>query len=129
MSAEEPNPPGVTATVRRIADSVLALLHNRVQVFAIEWQEERHRAVDLLVRLGVVLAVGAIALALAIVTLALAVWSLWGLPGLLMVSALLLGITALLGWQFARWFNRQPAPFATTVAEFRKDREWLNPNA
>jgi uncharacterized membrane protein YqjE len=126
MSAEDSNPSGTGATVRRIVDSVTALLHNRVQLFAIEWQEERHRAVDLILRLGLVLSAGAITLALTVLTLAVAVWLRWGLPGLLGLSALLLAVTAGLAWWFARWFNRQAPPFASTVAEFRKDREWLN---
>jgi uncharacterized membrane protein YqjE len=114
--------------LRRIVNTILAALHNRVQLFGLEFREEKLRLAEALV-------LGAVAfffaqLGLLLLTLALAfffsdkaVWVI-ALCGLLYLL-IALGCAATLRHQL----RHRPPPFSGTVAELKKDREWLKPTS
>jgi uncharacterized membrane protein YqjE len=125
MSAS-PSPSSLPfSRLRRILNSLIAALENRVQLFGLEFREEKLRVAEAVL-------LGAIAfffaqLGLLLLTLALAflfrenaVWVL-ALCGVL-YGAIALACGALLR---SRLRNRPP-PFSGTVTELKKDREWLN---
>jgi uncharacterized membrane protein YqjE len=112
---------GVLASVRRVGSSLLALLQNRVQLFAVEWQEEKLRALRLLLWLTAALALGIAGLLVAVGVLALFLWKQAGYTGVIGLALVLLGGAALLLWQLRRRILQEPEPFATTVAEIGKD--------
>lgn len=116
---------GWQASLRRLGDSVLALAQNRLELFAIELQEEKLRLLRLAVGCVVALTLGAAGLMVVVGTLAIFLWraaGYWGLGGLAMV---LLGLSAFLFWRLRQSIVEGPTPFADTLAEFRKDRECL----
>lgn len=127
MNEAEPTPGGMTHSLRRLGNSLLGLLQTRVELLAVEFQEERLRTIRLLVWVSVALAIGIAGLQVAIGTLAYFLWGeagYWGLAGLaggaMLVSGLLL-------WFIERHVIHSPAPFAATTAEFKKDVEHLGP--
>ncbi|HNQ88108.1 MAG TPA: phage holin family protein [Verrucomicrobiota bacterium] len=111
--------------LRRAADSLLGLVQSRFELFTLECQEEKLRALNLIVWLAVALTLGAAGLLVGLGALALWLWHVAGYLGLvgLMLAALAAGGALL--WALRRRIQTGPAPFADTLAEFRKDRECL----
>ncbi|QYM79601.1 phage holin family protein [Horticoccus luteus] len=112
---------GTLDSVRRLGQSVLGLLQTRVELVAVELQEQRLRTIDSLVWLAA--AMGLAIAAVLVVVGALALW-LWqtagyaGLAGLAVVTAIGAGF---LFWHLRRRILHGPQPFEATVEEFRKD--------
>jgi uncharacterized membrane protein YqjE len=109
----------------QLARTVLALLVDRFELLALETREEALRLMELVVWL--VIACFLVQAGLVFLTLALAaafpeqaVW-IFGMATLLCVAGLG-GSVCLL----RRRLTQRPPPFAGTVAELRKDREWLS---
>jgi len=122
MSEPKGKPGGVLASLRRMGDSLLALAQTRVQLFALEVQSETLRRLDLLLRLGIALAVGAMGLMVATAALAIYLWRTAGYAGLLLAAGVLVGLGAILVWRLREATRKGPLPFAETIAEFEKDR-------
>lgn len=108
-------------SLQRIARSLLGLVHTRVELFALELQEEKLRAVGLLVWCAVALALAVAGVLLAVGTLALFLWETAGYAGLVSLTVLVLAASAGLLWFVRRRILRGPLPFEATAAEFRKD--------
>lgn len=111
--------------LRRILNSLIAALENRVQLIGLEFREEKLRVAEAAL-------LGAIAfffaqLGLLLLTLALAFLfrdhSVW----ILAVCGVVYGAIALAcGALLRNRLRNRPPPFSGTVTEFKKDREWLN---
>lgn len=125
MAADEPSAGGIAESARRLGQSALGLIRTRVELFAIELQEEKLRALGHVMWLAVALALGIAAILLAIGVLALFLWQKTGYTGLIALAVVVLGAAVA---AFA-WLRRKilsgPEPFASTVEEFRKDMTWL----
>jgi len=113
-------------TVRRATDLGLAMLHTRLRLFSLEIKEEQLRLVQALVWAGLGLGLVFMGLILVVLAVLQAVGEEHRLLALTLSAAgmLLAGATALL-LTVAR-LKRRPAPFAQTMAELKKDREWLS---
>ncbi|MHB1306355.1 MAG: phage holin family protein [Limisphaerales bacterium] len=126
MSEPRARPDGWTAALRRMGDSVLGLAQSRLELFTVEFQEEKLRAITLVVWLAVALLLGAAGLLVGLGALSLLLW-IWagylGLVGLMLVALTGSGIVL---WAIRRQIRKSPLPFGETVAEFRKDRECLH---
>lgn len=112
-------------SLQRSGDSLLGLAQSRFELFALELQEEKLRAVSVMVWLVVALALVVAGLLVAIGTLSFYLWDVGGYIGLigLAFAALAAGAGIVLGVR--RAIRNGPTPFAETVGEFRKDRECL----
>lgn len=119
---------GILDSGRRMANSVLGLLHNRLSLAAIELQEEKLRAISLLIWLCVAIALGVAGLMVAIGALALFLWERAGYAGLIGLAIFALAAAAVVFFLLRRRILRGPQPFAMTVAEFEKDFECLRPH-
>ena len=118
------HPPGF-GTARRLADSALAAVQTRVELFALELREEKTSALELLIWVCTALFLGMMAVIALLATLIMIfpaearVYASGGFAILFTVGAI---------WAYSRLRARlknQPAPFNDTINEFRKDREWL----
>ncbi len=125
MPEPETTSGGLRGTASRLAGSLLALLQNRLQILSVELQEEKCRAASLLLWLGAALAVATVGLGLAVLTLAVLAWKVGELTGLIVLTALVILTALLLFRQFRLRLKQGPPPFAATIAEFKKDREWV----
>lgn len=119
---------GWFSSVRRLASSALGLARTRVELFAVELQEEKLRAINLTVWLGIALALGATGVLVAVGTLAWFLWQVAGYAGLIGLALVLLIAAGGILWRLRREITRGPAPFAATVAEFQKDLECMPPS-
>jgi uncharacterized membrane protein YqjE len=92
-------------------------------VFAVELQEEKVRALDLLLRAAVVIVLSLLALVAGTATLVVALWETSPVLVLGLVT-LAYGLgAAILGLGIRKRLRQGPKPFAGTIEEFRKDRE------
>jgi len=125
MSESESRSAGWLASLRRIGVSLLSLIGDRFELFAIELQEEKLRLFDLMLWLGVALAVGAGGLLVAIAALALWLWGAWRYLGLVVLALAALSVAAAILAAIRRRIRTEPPPFADTLGEFRKDGKLL----
>jgi uncharacterized membrane protein YqjE len=129
MPEPEQVPDGLRGSLRRLTDSAIGLLQTRVELFALEFQEERFRTLRLLVAVSLALAIGITGLQVIIGALALLMWDVagyWGLAGLAAVAVLTSGIRL---WMIQRRISQSPPPFSGTTAEFKKDAALLRPKS
>jgi len=112
-------------SVRQLGNSLTELLNARAELFAVELQEEKLRVIRLLVWVAVAITLGVAGLFVAICGLALLFWQMAGYWGLAGVAGGALGMSVIILWIIHRRITHGPAPFAATVAEFRKDAECL----
>lgn len=118
--------PGLAGSLARLAESALALVRTRAELAALEFAESRDRARASLV-LGAVMG---LALAFAWLALnALVVVALWdtyrqAALGGIAVFHLLVALGAWLRLRAAH--SDRPEPFAQTLAELDRDRQWLS---
>jgi uncharacterized membrane protein YqjE len=125
MSESTTHTGGLFESLRRTGESLLGLIRNRFELFAVELQEEQLRFFNRLVWLGIAMTLGAAGLLVGLGTLAVWVWNAAGYAGLMALAvAALAGATGIF-MRLRRQIIRGPPPFAGTVAEFRKDSECL----
>jgi len=127
MFEAEPDSPGFMDSLRRLGSSLTGLLHTRAELFAVELQEEKLRAIRLVIWVSVAAALGVAGIFVAIAALAVWLWTwagYWGLGGL---AGGTLGLAAIILWLIHHRITQGPGPFAGTVAEFKKDAESLGP--
>ena len=116
---------GVLASVQRLARSAVAVVHNRVELLAVEFEEAGGRVVGLLLLGATVVGLGLLTLTMLIVTLLIAVGEAHRLTAAaILTTVCLLGTVGGAGWLRARIKNW--SAFPATRAELRKDREWLS---
>lgn len=116
---------GLAASAKRVGHSLLGLVRTRVELFAVELQEEKLRALNLLLWAAVAVALVMTAVLFTLGTIALFLWQRAGFAGLAgLVAGVLLAAAGVVIY-LRRTIQRGPAPFAATTAEFQKDMEWL----
>lgn len=123
MDHTNTQPDGWWDSLHRAGDSMLGLIRSRFELFTVELQEEKLRAVHVIVWLALALALGVIGLLTALGTLALWLWSVAGFLGLTALIVLTLGAAATILFSIRRQIRFGPAPFADTLEEFKKDIE------
>ena len=116
---------GLLDSVRRMGGSFLALIHTRAELFAVELQEQKLRAISLLGWLIAALALAVAGILLAIGMLGLFLWQLAGYAGLIGLVVATLGSSVGLLWMLRRRILSEPDPFASTLSEMAKDLECL----
>jgi uncharacterized membrane protein YqjE len=111
--------------LRRSGDSLLGLLECRLELFTVELQEEKLRAINLLIWLAVAVALGTAGVLVGAGALALFLWYTAGYIGLVALAVVALAGAAGMLWMLRRRLQMGATPFSNTVGEFKKDRECL----
>src|SRR5688572_10155332 len=124
MHPDANNGDGVLDTARRFGSTILSTLRNRFELVTLEAQEEGLRTVDALLLLAAIIAAGHVALLALIAGVVILLWSTLGVWGLFIVTALSLA-AAVGGYLLLRSRIKTWQPFAGTIGELKKDREWL----
>jgi uncharacterized membrane protein YqjE len=112
-------------SLRHTGDSLLRLAQSRFELFAVELQEEKLRALNVVVWLVVALVLGAIGLLVGLGALALYLWDIASYLGQIGLALAALAAAVGILWGIRRRIRSGPIPFAETIGEFRKDRECL----
>jgi uncharacterized membrane protein YqjE len=116
--------PGVWASLKRILDTLLATAQNRVELFAVELQEEKCRVVEAMLCAAALASFGMMTLSLLTFTVVILFWEngrMIALGGLSMLY--LVGTT--LAWRALQSRLKAGSAFAGTVEELKKDRACL----
>lgn len=124
MTEQETSPPGLFASVRRLAHTFLAIIQNRIEVVSLEARQETRRLTTILI--SAALAVVCAFLGMIVMTFFFvvafwpqAVWVLLGFACFYFGS----GAAALL---YIRKRLKEPV-FPETISQLKKDRQWLFP--
>lgn len=125
MSETSETKPGVWATLKRGLDALLATTQNRIELFAVELQEEKCRLVEAILCAAAVVAFGVMALSLVTFTIVVLCWENGLLAALAGLSVLYLAGTAL-AWRALQARLKSRGAFADTLDELKKDRSCLD---
>ena len=123
--ADEAEAPGLAGLLRRLALTGLAALHNRGELLQVEAEEEKNQVLELFIWVAVVSVLGFLFLAVLTATVILIfppegrVYAAGGFA-LLYLTGTGLGLMNL-----RALIRHAPPPFAATVEEIKKDKEWL----
>lgn len=116
---------GLRNALAQVGASVLALLRTRLELVALEFDEERERTAE---RLALVLAVvlfAAFAVFAATALLVAFFWDTHRLAALSFVTLVYVAIALVALWRLRERQRSQLPPFAGTLAELERDRAWL----
>jgi len=118
---------GLFESVRRLGSSLVALIHTRVELFAVELQEEKLRAISFLGWFTAALALAVAGILMTIGILGFFLWQHAGYPGVIALALATLAGSAGLIWMLRRRILRGPDPFSATISEIAKDLECFRP--
>jgi uncharacterized membrane protein YqjE len=131
MVSETPTTPtsGFLGSIRAFLDGLLGSLQGRVELIALELQEEKLRLIQAYVWVSAAMFLGALTLLFG----SLAIVSLFAESARPLVLGLLtlayaVAFTAVL-LAFRRYLRRQPRPFAGTIEELKEDRACIRPDS
>ncbi len=125
MSEPNGKPPSLIDLGRKAALTGLSALHNRGELFLVELEEEKCRALELLIWAMAACFLGMMFVAVLTATI------IWLFPSDLRIYAaggfcvLYLAGVVLAVLNLKALAKTSPPPFSDSIAEVRKDREWL----
>ncbi len=116
---------GLGGSIRRFTDGIVGLLQTRIEILSVEWAEERGALLRLLLVVFSIVVCLQLALVTGLVFLLLVVAPQHRV-GMLGIAALALLLAAVGGALWIRhWLKHRPPMFGTTIAELKKDRDWI----
>ncbi len=117
---------GLSGAIARLGESALGLVRTRIELAALEFSEEQERRKEQLLLLGVAAIAFAFALFAASAFVVAYYWESYRLAALAGVTILylLIGVAAL--WRMEVQGRTTRRPFAATLAELERDRQWLS---
>ena len=124
MGETDSSPDGLFVSIRRLAETLLAVVHNRLELAAVELGEEKHRLTDALMWSIAFVFLAMMTVVLATVTV-LFVFRDNALPVLLGFCLAYLAASVTVFAILRRRLKNWPLPFTHTLAEMKKDRECL----
>ena len=123
--AEGEHSGGLFGSVRRVADTCVSSIHNRVELFALELQEEKLRLVRLLLWTGAALFSAFLAMTvitIAVVYLVPEEGRKIAITGFGLLYAIIAGVLAM---KLRSEIRNAPPPLADSMAELKKDLQAL----
>ena len=114
---------GLIGSLRHVCDTGVSILKNRAELATLELKEEKSRLISTAIWGGVFVFSSFMAIIAIACTILFIFWEqrLYVAIGLLAVCV----IGALAAFLFLKAQIKAPQPFAETIAQFKKDRAWL----
>lgn len=114
---------GLLGSLRGIAEGMIGSVHDRVELFSVELQEEKHRLVQTFLWMSAVVVLAVLAMIFGSLAVVVLFWD-TAREGVVVALALgYLGAWAAAWLGFRRFLLRQPKPFAASLRELREDRQ------
>ena len=112
--------------MRRVGDIALATAYNRIELAAVELQEEKERLIRVLALAGVVIVLGNMAVIMATLTIVYLAGE--GVRGPLLIGLTVIYLAGAAVGYFAlrKQLRSGTRPFNDTLSELQKDRDWLS---
>lgn len=124
MSAPTETSSGVWATLKRMSDTLLATVQNRLELFAVELEAEKCRLIESLLWAVAVGVCGLMTLTLITLAIVVLFWENGRLVALLSLAGVYL-VGMAVAWRSLRARLRSGTAFSGTLGEIRKDRSCL----
>src|SRR5882672_9929614 len=125
MPDDQPRPHGVLESLRKIGDSGVALLQNRLELFGLEIQEQKERFVRVVLLAVGMLFLGNMAALVVTVTIVVLAGPEARKPVLIILSLLYVAATFAAFFILRKELRSGAPPLSDTVAELKKDRDWI----
>jgi uncharacterized membrane protein YqjE len=122
----DPAGAGLLDSLRRLAETLVEILHTRVDIVATEFEEERERIRELVLYGLMALFFAGFGFLLLTLFLIVLFWDTHRLIAVGGFTVLYLGLGGIAAATLKRRLRTRPRLFATTLAELSKDRERLN---
>ncbi len=126
MGESEPSHGGILESLRRLCAQGLALVQNRVELFAVEFQEEKERLIRVLVLAAVLVFLASMAAAVVTVTIVVLAGESARGPVLIGLSLFYILAAVAVFLALRKHLRAGPPPFNETASELKKDLDWLN---
>ena len=116
---------GLRGKVDALGGALLGLLHTRLSLAALEFEEARYRTVAGLVTVAIAVLSFSFAVLGASALVVIAYWETNRIGALcgVILAYLLIGVVAM--WRLSVRGKTDGQPFAETIAQFERDRAWL----
>ena len=114
--------PGLLGSVRSLLDNVLGSVHDRIELVAVELQEEKQRLIQLFIWISVAIFTGMMTLAFASITLVFLFWDSARIAALSGITVLYAAAAITAVVTLRKQISRQSKPFSATLQELRNDR-------
>ena len=125
MEENESRSRGMFDSLRRLGDSVLTLVHRRLELASLELQEEKYRLIDLLLRAAALVVFGILTLVSATALVVVIFWERSPVAALAIVTGLYALVALLVAFSIRSRLKHSPPPLSDTITELKKDRAWL----
>lgn len=127
MSDSESRPAGLWASATRLLHTLVKLIESRVELFAIEWQEQKIRLVEILIWTSVAVFLGGLSLVMVTITVLFAFWEdpRARLIAMVVMTVLYMGTAVYAGVRLNHTLRKLSMPFSDSISQIKKDRTWL----
>lgn len=125
MVETDSRPPGLFASLRRVVETIVDILQNRLELITVEVQQEKCRVIELLILAAAVIFCGFMAVALLTLTIVLLFAPEARVYALGALTLIYFGAAAAAVFGLKSKLKNPPYPFAGTISELKKDRTWL----
>jgi uncharacterized membrane protein YqjE len=112
-------------TVGRLAATLLAMIHTRLELASVEMEEQWQRYLGYLLMSLLALFLFGIAIVLAALFVVILFWDTYRIAAVLATAAAFALAAAVIGLKVRNGFASAPAPLSATLGELRKDIEFL----
>jgi uncharacterized membrane protein YqjE len=125
MDTRPPGSSGLLGSLRGLADGLIGSAHDRLELLAVELQEEKHRLIQIFLWISAIVFLALLALMFVSFSLVILFWDTARVAVVCVLAGLYTAacVGAIIGFQ--RFLKRQPKPFAATLGELREDRECI----
>jgi len=125
-----PRPTGLWASATRLLHTLIQVVETRVELFALEWREQRIRLVEVLILTSVAVFLGGLSLVMITITVVFATWAnpQARLIALLLMTLFYIAGAVAAGLRLNHVLRHTEAPFSETLGQLKKDRDSLNPS-
>ena len=113
-------------SLKRIASVLLAILENRVELFAVEAREQQYHFMRLALLLGAFLFFGMVSVLLIIATIVYALEPESRMVALIVITAVFVVVALSMAVMVKGYYRKHSTPFSQTLAEIKKDRNSFN---
>jgi len=125
MATDSPGPVGFVASLRSLADGLLASAQDRLELFSVELQEEKFRLIQMFIWISAGVFTAMMAATFASLTLVYLFWDSARLAVLVGLTLLYTGLLVAIVLALRGFLARQPVPFAATLHEIGEDRSCI----
>jgi uncharacterized membrane protein YqjE len=129
LESRLPGASGLLGAVRGFADGVVGSIHDRLQLLALELNEEKFRLIQTFIWISAILFLAVIAVLFTSLVVVVVFWETARVAVVSILAGVYVAATIAAIMGFRRFLKRQPKPFAATLRELQQDRECIRPES